>query len=71
MDHLIVVEAELRDQKGNFIIDTDSETLILNKVHFKSSYVRNKKSDQTYGVFDIIDDPLKKKLKQFKYIASV
>ncbi|WP_353780027.1 hypothetical protein [Winogradskyella sp. 3972H.M.0a.05] len=37
IDHLIVVEAELFDKKGNFIIDTGSETLILNSVHFKKS----------------------------------
>ncbi len=32
--HLIVIEAEVYDRKGNFIIDTGSENLLLNKVHF-------------------------------------
>ena len=38
IDHLIVVEAELLNKKGNFVIDTGSETLILNKWTF-SKYV--------------------------------
>ena len=32
IDHLMVVEAELFNKKGNFIIDTGSEQLILNQV---------------------------------------
>lgn len=35
IDQLIVVEAELYDMSGNFIIDTGSESLVLNSVHFK------------------------------------
>src|SRR5690606_22581505 len=58
IDHLIVVEAELLGKKGNFIIDTGSETLILNKVHFKQQYEHNKKSNATSGVIGIIDNPL-------------
>jgi len=32
--HLMVIEAEVYNKKGNFIIDTGSENLLLNKVHF-------------------------------------
>ena len=65
IDHLIVVEAELLNKKGNFIIDTGSETLILNEVHFpynKNFYNKNK---QTYGVIDVVDNVLKKRIKNF------
>ena len=49
IDHLIVVEAELFNKKGNFIIDTGSETLILNSVHFKN-YQNHLKEKVTHGV---------------------
>ncbi len=32
--HLMVIEAEVYNKKGNFIVDTGSENLLLNKVHF-------------------------------------
>ncbi len=38
IDNLIVVEAQLYNKKGNFVIDTGSKTLILNKVHFPDQY---------------------------------
>ena len=65
IDHLIVVEAELLDQKGNFIIDTGSETLILNKVHFKTFDPYYKKPKETNGVLSIVDNPLERQLKEF------
>jgi len=65
IDRLLVVEAELLNKKGNFIIDTGSESLILNKTHFKTQYSRGKKSNATSGVLDIVDNPLEKRLKQF------
>ncbi len=65
IDHLIVVEAELLGKKGNFIIDTGSETLILNKVHFKAFDPYYKKSKETSGVIDLVDNPLEKQLKEF------
>ncbi|MEZ4803544.1 MAG: hypothetical protein R2797_12300 [Gelidibacter sp.] len=65
IDHLIVVEAELLGQKGNFIIDTGSETLILNKVHFKTFDPYYKKSKETSGVVNLIDNPLERQLKEF------
>ncbi|NLP58224.1 hypothetical protein [Lutibacter sp. B1] len=66
IDHLIVVEAEVLNKKGNFIIDTGSQNLVLNKVHFPLQYTLNKKNNKTSGVIRIIDDPLEKKLSEFK-----
>jgi len=52
IDNLIVVEAELYNKKGNFIIDTGSETLILNEVHFPGNYGKPKKYIKSSGVLD-------------------
>ena len=65
IDNLIVIEAELLNKKGNFIVDTGSEILILNKTHFKTKIPHNKPSRETSGVIDLIDDPLQKRLEQF------
>lgn len=65
IDHLIVVEAELLNQKGNFIIDTGSETLILNGVHFPNMYAYNKKTKETYGVLESIDNTYERQVKEF------
>ncbi|MCK7590723.1 hypothetical protein M0G43_09070 [Subsaxibacter sp. CAU 1640] len=65
IDHLIVVEAELLDKKGNFIIDTGSESLILNKIHFESYNPYYKKSKETSGVLNTVDNPLERQLKEF------
>ncbi len=64
VDHLIVIEAQLLDQKGSFIIDTGSETLILNKTHFKG-FQRSNQQTQKSGVLNIIDNPLERHLKEF------
>ncbi len=64
IDHLIVVEAELLNQKGNFIIDTGSETLILNKVHFSNNNVFNKK-EETSGILSEIETSYEKRVKEF------
>lgn len=55
IDHLIIVEAKLLKEEGNFIIDTGSETLILNSQYFKAndgylSYVK-----ETNGVNGTIE----------------
>jgi len=65
IDNLIVIQAELLDQKGNFIIDTGSETLILNKAHFKARTTHMMTSRRTSGVIDIVDNPLEKRLQEF------
>lgn len=65
VDHLIVVEAELLNKKGNFIIDTGSETLILNSVHFPNVYANNKKYKETSGVLQAIDYSYERQVKEF------
>ena len=65
VDHLIVVEAELLNKKGNFIIDTGSETLILNSGHFPNMYAKNRKYKETSGVLEAIDYSYEKQVKEF------
>ncbi|MCF4100594.1 hypothetical protein L1I30_02835 [Gillisia sp. M10.2A] len=65
IDNLIVVEAELLDKKGNFIIDTGSESLILNKVHFSQRFYSSRKSTSTSGVIRSIDGVYTRNLKEF------
>ncbi|WP_430413073.1 hypothetical protein [Kordia sp.] len=65
VDQLIVVEAEFLNQKGDFIIDTGSETLILNKNHFPKGQRLTKKKTQTTGITRIIDQPYERKLSEF------
>ena len=65
IDHLIIVEANVLNQIGNFIIDTGSETLILNKIHFPSKYNHNVKNNETTGILSYIDNPIEKRLKSF------
>jgi len=65
IDHLIVVEAELQGQKGNFIIDTGSETLLLNKVHFPVKYKETKKLVKSTGVLNETVNPYEDYLEEF------
>ncbi len=65
IDRLIVVEAELLNKKGNFIIDTGSETLILNEVHFSQKDRYFAKRKQTSGVISAIDDTFEQHVKEF------
>ncbi len=65
VDHLMVVEAELLNKKGNFIIDTGSETMILNKVHFPDFYDYQRKSKETSGIIKSIDNSYEKRIKEF------
>ncbi|WP_299117186.1 pepsin/retropepsin-like aspartic protease family protein [uncultured Winogradskyella sp.] len=55
IDHLIVVEAQLLNQEGNFIIDTGSKTLILNSQHFKTHYGSIKSQEEINGVNGTIE----------------
>lgn len=50
IDQLIVVEVGILNKEGNFIIDTGSETLILNSVHFKSTRLYGQTGKQKSGV---------------------
>jgi hypothetical protein len=63
VDRLIVIEGSIKNKKGDFIIDTGSETMILNKVHFKiHPYLREKKTE-TSGILSMVDNPLEKTIK--------
>ncbi|CAM1344536.1 pepsin/retropepsin-like aspartic protease family protein [Tenacibaculum amylolyticum] len=63
VDRLIVIEGGIKDQKGNFIIDTGSETMLLNKVHFKT-YPFERKQKSTTGVIDFVDNLFEKKINK-------
>ncbi|WP_248722795.1 retropepsin-like aspartic protease [Seonamhaeicola sp. ML3] len=65
VDHLIVVEAELLNQKGNFIIDTGAESMILNKVHFPNLYAHQKKTRNASGILHSVEDSYEKNIKKF------
>lgn len=63
IDHLIIVEAQLLDKRGNFIIDTGSETLILNSKHFKTYNTNGANGKNTNGVNSKIDNVKEKFIK--------
>ncbi|WP_370479686.1 hypothetical protein [Tamlana flava] len=65
VDHLIVVKAEIFDKEGNFIIDTGSETMILNKVHFSNVYEHQKKNASASGIMHSVEDSYEKHIKEF------
>ena len=62
-DRLIVIEAEIFNRKGNFVLDTGAEKLLLNDVHFdgtnlKPSHLRHS------GVSSDVDEVKIKWLKK-------
>ncbi|WP_299671114.1 hypothetical protein [uncultured Polaribacter sp.] len=65
VDRLLVVEGSLKNQKGNFIIDTGSEAFILNKVHFKTYGFNYVKKGETSGVLNTIENPIEKRINNF------
>lgn len=65
VDHLIVVKAEILNESGNFIIDTGSETLILNKVHFTNLYNYQKKNQESSGILHSVENSYQKHIKEF------
>ena len=70
IDHLLVIEAELLGKSGNFIIDTGSKSLILNKVHFPLDYAFLEKKEETSGVINSVDRALERKVRDF-YIKNL
>jgi len=59
VDQLIVVEAELIGQLGNFIIDTGSETLILNSKYFNTNspfYNTDKETNGVHGTIELVKE---------------
>jgi hypothetical protein len=67
VDRLIVIEGELNDQKGNFIIDTGSETLLLNKNYFKTYPFNYAKKGETSGVTGSVEMPIEKRIKSLAF----
>ncbi|WP_242087244.1 retropepsin-like domain-containing protein [Aestuariivivens sediminis] len=65
IDQLLIIEGQLLNKRGHFIIDTGSENMILNKVHFSNIYEHQKKKDKTSGVIHTIDNPYEKQIKEF------
>ena len=55
IDQLIVVEVELLDKEGDFIIDTGSESLILNSAHFKPTKEYGNQGKLKSGVHNDIE----------------
>lgn len=65
VDHLMLIEATVMDKTGRLIIDTGSENMILNKVHFSDLYGHQQKRQTTSGVLNTIDNPYEKQIKEF------
>ena len=66
IDQLIVVKAELLNKEGNFIIDTGSESLILNERHFSNSYPIFESNTKKSGIHSEIGFSKNKILENFK-----
>ena len=64
VDRLIIIEGTLKNQKGNFIIDTGSETLILNKKYFKTYRFNHSKEGITNGVISSVENPIEKTISK-------
>lgn len=64
IDQLIIVEVELLDKEGNFIIDTGSETLILNSVHFKPTMKFRNDGESKSGIHNDIENVKEKHLDE-------
>ena len=63
--HLMVVEGEVFNKKGNFIIDTGSEKLILNRVHFPFKSSRYQRASVS-GVLGSVENIVRKKVDDFQ-----
>ena len=63
VDRLIVIEGKIKGESGNFIIDTGSETMILNKVHFQT-YPFQKATKTTSGILKNVDKLFEKKIEK-------
>jgi hypothetical protein len=63
IDHLIVVEAALLDKIGNFIIDTGSESLILNSNYFRPTRKYREDGQEKNGIHNSIDNVRQKHLE--------
>ncbi len=62
IDQLIIVEVKILNKEGNFIIDTGSETLILNSAHFKPTRIHRDNGQRKSGIHNDIENVKKKYL---------
>ncbi|WP_299116391.1 aspartyl protease family protein [uncultured Winogradskyella sp.] len=67
IDQLIVVQVELLNQEGNFIIDTGSESLILNSQHFKPTRKYRDDGKSKSGVHRAIENIKEKHLDSLSF----
>ena len=65
VDRLIVIEGELKGKKGEFIFDTGSEKLLINKVHFPNLVLHDDRISNTSGILDYVDNPIQKRIQNF------
>lgn len=66
IDQLIIVEVDILDKCGNFIVDTGSETLILNSKHFTVPRKYLDVGKQTNGVHESIENVKEKYLEALR-----
>lgn len=64
IDRLMVIEGEINNKKGNFILDTGSETLILNKKHLDLYQFNFHKKGETSGVTGNLESPFEKTIEK-------
>lgn len=67
VDRLIVIEGVHKKKKGWFVVDTGSEKLLLNKVHFSQMTTRNNRINHSSGVLDYVDNPVEKRIKSLSF----
>ncbi|MFD2566010.1 retropepsin-like aspartic protease [Pseudotenacibaculum haliotis] len=67
VDRLIVIEGVHKKKKGWFVVDTGSEKLLLNKVHFSHLATRNNRVNKSSGVLDFVDNPIEKRVQQLSF----
>lgn len=66
VDRLLVIEGNIKGKNGNFIIDTGSETMILNKVHFKT-YPFEQQNRKTTGIIDEVQNLFEKNVSKIAF----
>lgn len=66
VDRLMIIEGEINNKKGNFIIDTGSETLILNKKYFDLYQFNFEKKGETSGVTGNLENPIEKTIEKMR-----
>lgn len=67
VDRLIIIEGEHRNKKGMFILDTGSERLLLNKVHYSDLIQEHSRHAESSGVLDYVDDPVEKRVQKILF----